>query len=120
MKKSLLLFLFSFTFTLSYAQTDSTTHAALKQDVLRETKKGGKLDFFSPIKGNEYDGVQIKPGVYDTKLGLAIINWGEATRLMGVSSLEESYSIFSAYKKREINDLEKTYIKIGFNGEIKK
>jgi hypothetical protein len=37
---------------------------------------------------------------------------------MGVETLEDAYSIFAEFKKREINSLEKEYIKLGFNKEL--
>ena len=46
--------------------------------VLTESKAGGKLDFFSEIKGHEYDGIQVKPGVFSTKIGIALYKWGRA------------------------------------------
>ncbi|MFM7430859.1 MAG: hypothetical protein ACKO1F_13275 [Flammeovirgaceae bacterium] len=90
----------------------------MRDYIIEQTKEGGKLDFFTPIKGHEYDGVEIKPKVYTTKRGIALMKWGSLTRGMGVETLEDAYSIFSEFKKREINSQEKEYIKLGFNREL--
>lgn len=96
------------------------TQEELKTIILSETKEGGKLDFFTEIKGKEYDGVQIKPGVFSTKLGIALYKWGRATFENGVNTVEDSYKIFAEFKGRELNQREKEYIKLGFNKELEK
>src|SRR5687768_1929478 len=63
----------------------------LKTFILKETEEGGKFDFFTSIKGHENEGIQIKPGIYDTKRGLAIYKWGKANNEAGVKSLDEVY-----------------------------
>ena len=92
----------------------------LKNIILIETKVGGKLDYFTEIKGKEYDGIQIKPGVFSTNLGIALYKWGRATFENGVNTLEDSYKIFAEFKERELNQNEKEYIKLGFNKELEK
>ncbi|QJP35404.1 hypothetical protein F0365_13850 [Nonlabens sp. Ci31] len=92
----------------------------LKKIILIETKEGGKLDYFTEIKGQEYDGIQIKPGVFSTKLGMALYQWGRANFENGVNTLEDAYKIFSEFKERELNQREKEYIKLGFNKELEK
>ncbi|AGC78293.1 hypothetical protein DDD_3166 [Nonlabens dokdonensis DSW-6] len=92
----------------------------LKRIILSETKEGGKLDYFTEIKGKEYDGIQIKPGVFSTKLGVALYKWGRAAFDIGVNTLEDSYKIFGDFKGRELNQREKEYIKLGFNKELEK
>ncbi len=96
------------------------TQDELKTIILSETKEGGKLDYFTEIKGKEYDGVQIKPGVFSTKLGVALYKWGRATFENGVNTVEDSYNIFEEFKGRGLNKREKEYIKLGFNKELEK
>jgi hypothetical protein len=116
MKKFIILAIFIFKGFLVYSQTDTlSTPASLKNMIVKETKEGGKYDFFTPIKGHEYDGVQIKPGLFDTKRGVALIRWGKVNYELGVKKLEDAYTIYSAYKGKEINAQEKEYIKIGYN-----
>lgn len=92
----------------------------LEAFVLNETKEGGKLDFFTEIKGKEYDGVQIKQGVFTTKESIALYKWGRANFDIGVNTIEDAYSIFSKFKSRKLNEKERTYIKMGFKKEWEK
>jgi hypothetical protein len=88
--------------------------------ILKETQPGGKLDFFTPIKGHEWDAVQIKPGLIDTRRGIALYNWGKANKDLGVATLDEAYAIFAEFKGRELNIPEKAYIKLGFEKGLDK
>jgi hypothetical protein len=92
----------------------------LKEHILTETKEGGKLDFFTEIKGKEYEAIQIKPMVFSTYLGIAIYKWARACYDIGVNTLEDTYEIFAEYKGRALNGKEKDYIKMGFNKELEK
>ncbi|HTJ47913.1 MAG TPA: hypothetical protein VL443_00565 [Cyclobacteriaceae bacterium] len=117
MKQIFLILISVIIITSSYAQSDTTD---VKTIILRETKAGGKLDYFSPIKGHEYDGVEIKPGLYSTKLGVALYNWGKSNYEMGIKTLDDAYLIFTQFKGRNLNEREKEYIKLGFNKELEK
>jgi len=92
----------------------------LQEYVLSETKEGGKLDFFTEIKGKEFDGVQVKPRVFTTKLSIALYKWGRACYEIGVNTLEDTYEIFSEFKGRPLNNRETEYIKMGFYKEWEK
>jgi len=83
--------------------------------ILEETKEGGELDFFTEIKGKEYDGIQIKPGVFATNKDLALYKWGRACYSIGVNTIEDVYSLYSEFKEREISQGEKETIKMGFD-----
>lgn len=96
------------------------TKMELKSYILTETKEGGKLDFFTEIKGKEFDGVQIKQGVFTTKQSVALYKWGKACFDIGVNTIEDVYEIFSDFKKRELNQREKDYLKMGFDKEWEK
>jgi hypothetical protein len=100
------------------ATSEKTAQPDVRATILKETQQGGKYDFFTPIKGHESDGIQLKPGVYDTKRGLALYKWGKANYEAGIKSLDEVYALYSEYKKRPANELEKTYLKMGFNREL--
>jgi hypothetical protein len=88
--------------------------------ILSETKVGGKLDFFTEIKGKEYDGVQVKPGLFATNQSVALYKWGRACYDIGVNTIEDAYEIFSKFKGKPISDREKDYIKMGFYKEWEK
>lgn len=96
------------------------TKEEIKNFVLTESKEGGRLDFFTEIKGHEYDGIQVKPGVFDTKLGIALYKWGRANFEIGTNTIEDVFEFWSEHKGRKINEKEKVYIKMGFNKELEK
>jgi hypothetical protein len=88
--------------------------------ILNETKEGGKLDFFSSIKGKEMEGIQIKPGVFATRIGLALYKWGKANYDLGVPTIDEAYAIFAEFRGRPLDLREKAYIKLGFEKGLEK
>lgn len=89
----------------------------IKTYIISETKEGGKLDFFTEIKGKEYDGVQIKPGVYTTKQSVALYKWGRACFDIGVNTVEDAYGIFAEIKGKTVSDRDNEYIGMGFYKE---
>lgn len=92
----------------------------IKIFILAETKQGGKLDFFTEIKGKEYDGVQIKQGVFTTKQSIALYKWGRACFDIGVNTVEDAYDIFAEHQGKPVNERDKEYIKAGFYKEWEK
>jgi hypothetical protein len=88
--------------------------------ILMQTREGGKLDFFTPIKGHEMEGIQVKPGIFDTRIGLALYKWGKACYDLGVVDVDEANAIFSEFKGRPLNMREKAYIKLGFEKGLEK
>lgn len=92
----------------------------IKNYILAQTKEGGELDFFTEIKGKEYDGVQIKPGVFATKQSIALYKWGRACFEIGVNTIDDTYEIYSEFKQAKINQRDKEYIKMGFYKEWEK
>jgi hypothetical protein len=96
------------------------TKEELKKVVLNESKVNGKLDFFTEIKGHEMDGIQIKPGLFDTKIGIALYKWGRANFELGVKKVEDALEFWAEFKGRPANSREKEYIKLGFDKELEK
>ncbi|MFT6746335.1 MAG: hypothetical protein ACJAZ2_000674 [Glaciecola sp.] len=92
----------------------------MKSYILAQTKEGAELDFFTEIKGNEYDAVQVKSGVFTTKLSIAFYKWGRACFDIGVNTIDDVYEIYAEFKQKELNSKEKSYIKMGFNKEWEK
>lgn len=92
----------------------------LRKIVLAESKEGGKLDFFTEIKGHEYDGVQVKPGVFSTKLGVALYKWGRANFELGINTVNDALQLWEEHKGRPANQREAAYITMGFNRELEK
>lgn len=89
----------------------------IKSFILSETKQDGKLDFFTGIKGSEYDGVQIKQGVFTTKKSVALYKWGRACFDIGINTVEDAYKIFAEHQGEPVNSQDKESIKAGFYKE---
>lgn len=107
----------------SFCQANNETkldQSEIKSFILKETKEGGKLDFFTPIKGKEYNGSQIKPGVYASNIEVALYKWGKSNFELGIEKLEDAYKIFMEHKGSELNGKEKALIKMGFEKELEK
>ncbi|WP_316793768.1 hypothetical protein [Pedobacter frigoris] len=119
MKRSILLLFFAFVSFNCFAQTpDSLT---LRKLIIKESKEGGKLDFFTRIKGKETVGSQIKPGVYAQNIHIAWYYWGKANYVSGIKTLEEVLSIFKEWKEREPGRMEVEHIRLGYaDGDNKK
>jgi len=105
--------------------TDSSGLKFLSKDeqrkiVLRESKEGGKFDFFTEIKGHEMDGIQIKPGLISTKIGVALYRWGRANFDLGVNTVDDALEFWAEFKGRQPNQREKDYIKLGFDKGLEK
>ncbi|MGB5989093.1 MAG: hypothetical protein WBG43_05095 [Marinifilaceae bacterium] len=104
-----------------------TSASQIKTYILTDTKKSGKLDYFTKIKGKEFDGVQIKPGVFTMKGGIVLYcivlycivlyKWGRESFSIGVNTVEDAYEIFIVFKQKDITRRDKGYIQMGFNKE---
>ena len=122
MKKILLLLLLLSTKTFCQTSKNESklNQAETEAFILKETKEGGKLDFFTPIKGKEYNGFQIKPGIYASNIEIALYKWGKTNYELGIEKLDDVLEIFVKYKGRELNGKEKSLIKMGFERELEK
>ena len=96
------------------------TKGEFRAIVLEESRKGGRLDFFTEIKGHEMDGVEIKPRVFTTKIGIALYKWGKANFELGVNTVEDALEFWAEFKGRAANVREQEYIKLGFDKELEK
>ncbi|WP_139920480.1 hypothetical protein [Hymenobacter sp. DG01] len=86
----------------------------LRKRILKDTQPGKKLDFFTPIKGHEMDGVQIRPGLFSTLGHVALYKWGHAVRELGVADLEEANSILAEFRGKALSARDQEYLKSGY------
>lgn len=80
------------------SKKEKLSKAEIKTFILTETKEGGKLDFFTKIKGIEYNGSQFKPGLIMTNIEIALYSWGKANADLGVENIETALIIFEKFK----------------------
>lgn len=116
--KNLILYLSTLLSSFSYCQEGSKDLNEIKTLIIKETQTNGKLDFFTHIKGKEYDGYQIKPGLYASYREMALYNWAKSVKDLGIEDLEELYKLYKEARKKEINPMEKSLLKMGFNKEL--
>lgn len=102
----------------STTQSAAVSPAELETFIVQASQPGGKLDFFTPIKGHEYEGRLLKPGVYATGLEFALYSWGNSVHQLGVKSIEQAYSLYATVKGRPASEREKDTIKLGFQAEL--
>jgi hypothetical protein len=102
------------------SNTKNPAEEDLRRLILTESKEGGKLDFFTEIKGHEMEGVQIKPGLISTRIGIALYKWGKANFDLGVKSVEDALQLWTEFKGRKPDSREEAYIKLGFNKGLEK
>lgn len=86
----------------------------MRKQIIEDSKPGGGLDFFSPIKGHETEEVEVKDGIWTTRLGLALYDWGKATQSLGIKTAAEALDIWAEFKGRAVNATEKENISLGY------
>jgi hypothetical protein len=118
MKSLLSVFLFVFITSAALAQTPDSI--ALRKLIIEQSKEGGKLDYFTRIKGKETLGSQVKPGIYAQNIHIAWFYWGKANYINGIKSLDDVISIFKEWKQRDPGRMEYEHIKLGFADRDKK
>lgn len=104
-----------------YAQNADSTKPGtknLKEYILTETGEGGQLDFFSPIKGNEFQPVKLKDGRISTVGAMMLYKWGMKVHDLGVKKVQDALDIFAEFKKRKLNVRETDYITMGFDRKL--
>lgn len=112
MKRFFMLFLFLFIGFNAFSQTPDSL--AIRKLIIKESQKGGKLDYFTRIKGKEKDGSQIKPGIYAQNIHIAWYYWAKANYVNGIKTFDEVIRIFKEWKEREPDRMELEHMKLGY------
>ena len=104
--------------TKSTRDTTSALTPEVRSKILNESKDGGSLDFWTPIKGHEYDGEMLQKGadakenIYATKKEIAVIKWAIILTKQGIKK-NDLISIYEELKGRKIREDDITLIDIG-------
>jgi len=119
--KIFIFFLFAFINSpfLANTQTEKLSQQEIKSFILTETKEGGKLDFFTAIKGKEYNGAQVMKGIFMSNIEIALYKWGKANFELGVENIETALNIFQEFKGKELDMREKEIIPMGYRNDLK-
>jgi hypothetical protein len=100
------------------ASENKLSQAAIALFILGETKGGGKLDFFTEIKGKEYNGSQVKLGLFMTNIEMALYKWGKANFGLGIEDVATALNIFEALKGTDLSRIEKDLIPMGYTNDL--
>lgn len=93
---------------------DPTLKIEIRNKILTDSKDGGPLDFWTPIKGHEYDGelIQKDPNIIATKREIAVIKWAFVLTKNGIKK-KVIISIYEELKGRKIREDEIQLIDMG-------
>lgn len=92
----------------------------VRAELIKESKNHGKLDYWTPIKGHEFEGERVEHDFYASKDDAAVIKWAYALTNSGLKSKADIISLFEELKGREIRPTELTYIDYGYRKAIEK
>lgn len=92
----------------------------VRAKLVRESKNNGKLDYWTPIKGHEFEGEKVEHDFYASKEDVAIIKWAYALTASGLKNKADIISLFEELKGREIQPTELNYIDYGYKKAMDK
>jgi hypothetical protein len=118
MKHLSCLILLTFFIATGYSQPPAKDLKKVQKYVLKQSKKGGTLDFFSQLGDLKTGGISPGSDVYTKLQYSAIYQWAEGVRDAGVENVDQAFALYSQAFKKEPNDNEKIYISKGFNKEL--
>jgi hypothetical protein len=104
--------------TVQSNDTTSTLTPEIRNKILKESKDGGKLDFWTPIKGHEYDGELLQNGptakdnIYASKREIAVVKWAFSLTKLGIRR-NDLISLYEQLKGRKLRSDDVTLIDIG-------
>ena len=90
-----------------------------RSKLLTASKNNGKLDYWTQIKGHEFEGEKMEQDYYVSKEGAAVIKWAHAVTQMGLRDEASIISLYEDLKKRKITNDELTYIHYGHTRGLK-
>ncbi|MDB5140983.1 MAG: hypothetical protein JWR12_2899 [Mucilaginibacter sp.] len=104
--------------TIASNDTTAKLTTEFRNKIISESRNGGKLDFWTPIKGHEYDGAMIVKGataaenIYASNKEIAVIKWVLNLTKLGVKKNDVIY-LYEALKGRKIRDDEISLVDLG-------
>ncbi|MDO3628823.1 hypothetical protein [Mucilaginibacter sp. BT774] len=100
--------------------TSVTLTAQVRAQFIKESKKNGRLDFWTPIKGHELDGERIEHDFYVSKEDAALIKWTYELTIKGVKNKADIISLYEELKGRQTNSNELNYIDYAYHKALEK
>lgn len=90
----------------------------MRSKLISASKNNGKLDYWSQIKGHEFEGERIEPDWYVAKEDAAIIRWTYDLTTSGLKDKNAIISLYEDLKRRKVSKNELAYINYGYNKAI--
>ncbi|HTD42346.1 MAG TPA: hypothetical protein VK671_17065 [Mucilaginibacter sp.] len=92
----------------------------VRNDIIKASKNNGKLDYWTPIKGHEFEGEKIEDDFYASKEDAALIKWTYNLMTSGFKNKADIISLYEELKGRKISNSELTYIDYGYRKALEK
>ncbi len=87
----------------------------VRNSLIKASKNHGKLDYWTAIKGHEFEGEKIEQDLYVSRSDAAIIRWSYEVTKSGLKNKADILALYEDLMKRKANDKETGYIDYGFN-----
>lgn len=100
--------------------TSVTLTPQVRSELIKESKKNGKLDYWTPIKGHELDGERIEHDFYVSKEDAALIKWTYKLTITGVKNKADIISLYEELRGREASSNELNYIDYAYHKALEK
>ena len=92
----------------------------VRSEFIKESKKNGKLDYWTPIKGHELDGERLEHDYYVSKEDAALIKWTIKLTTTGVKNKADIISLYEELKGRQVSSVELNYIDYAYHKALEK
>ena len=87
----------------------------VRANLIKESKNNGKLDYWTPIKGHEFDGERVERDFYVSKEDAALIKWTYQLTITGVKNKPDIISLYEELKGRQASSSELNYIDYAYH-----
>ncbi|HEY9003773.1 MAG TPA: hypothetical protein VIM89_20630 [Mucilaginibacter sp.] len=92
----------------------------VRSELIKESKKNGKLDYWTPIKGHELDGERIEHDLYVSKEDAALIKWTFQLTITSVKNKADIISLYEELRGRQASNSELNYIDYAYRKALEK
>jgi hypothetical protein len=100
--------------------TSVTLTPQVRSEIIKESKNNEKLDYWTPIKGHEFDGERIEHDFYVSKEDAALIKWTYQLTITGIKNKNDIISLYEQLKGHKASSSELNYIDYGYHKAIDK
>lgn len=92
----------------------------MRSNLIKASKNNGKLDYWTRIKGHEFEGEMIEHDFYAAKEDAALIKWAYDLTIAGVKNKTDIISLYEELKGHKANNNELNYIDYAYHKALEK